>query len=68
LRCLNCKGEHVANDKKCVYKRHENNRSWHDRRAVLDKEEARVRREEHSKVIKQVHEAPEIIEVSDSSS
>jgi hypothetical protein len=25
IRCLNCKGEHVANDKKCVYKRHENN-------------------------------------------
>jgi hypothetical protein len=67
LRCLNCKGEHVANDKKCVYKRHENNRSWHDRRAVADKEEARVRREERSKVIKQAREAPEIIEVSDSS-
>jgi hypothetical protein len=33
----------------------------------LDKEEARVRREERSKVIKQAREAPEIIEVSDSS-
>jgi hypothetical protein len=65
--CLNCKGEHMANDKKCVYKRHENNRSWHDRRAVADKEEARIRRENHIKTINQAQEAPEIIEVSDSS-
>jgi hypothetical protein len=57
----------MANDKKCVYKRHENNRSWHDRRAVADKEEARNRRENRIKTINQARKAPEIIEVSDSS-
>jgi hypothetical protein len=57
----------MANDKKCVYKRHKNNRSWHDRRAVADKEEARIRRENRIKTINQVRDAPEIIEVNDSS-
>jgi hypothetical protein len=31
LQCINCKGEHLSNDKKCVYKHHENDRAWHER-------------------------------------
>jgi hypothetical protein len=32
LKCINCKGAHLASNSKCVYKRHQNNIAWHNQR------------------------------------
>ncbi|KAF7761987.1 hypothetical protein Agabi119p4_9979 [Agaricus bisporus var. burnettii] len=68
LKCLNCKGEHTADSFKCVYKKNQNDRAWHDRRANSDREEELAKRERRNAVIKQTLAMPEseIEEIQDS--
>jgi hypothetical protein len=68
LKCLNCIGEHTADSSKCVYKRHQNNRAWHDRRAEVDRQVAKERKERRNANITQALQMPasQIIEVDDS--
>jgi hypothetical protein len=67
VRCLNCKGAHTADSFKCVYKKHQNDISWHDRRREADMKEHKEKRERRKANITQaLQNESRIIEVLDS--
>jgi hypothetical protein len=68
LKCVNCKGTHLASDSKCVYKRHQNNVAWHNQRREADYKILREKRERQKTNITQtLQPGAEIIEINSSS-
>jgi hypothetical protein len=68
LKCVNCKGAHLASDSKCVYKRHQNNVAWHNQRREADYKTLREKRERQKANITQtLQPGAEIIEINSSS-
>jgi hypothetical protein len=68
LKCINCKGSHLASDSKCVYKRHQNNVAWHNQRREADYKALREKRErQKTNITQSLQPEAEIIEITSSS-
>jgi hypothetical protein len=68
LKCINCKGAHLASNSKCVYKHHQNNVTWHNQRRKADYKALHEKREcQKTNITQTLQEGVEIIEVTSSS-
>ncbi|XP_006462041.1 hypothetical protein AGABI2DRAFT_143747 [Agaricus bisporus var. bisporus H97] len=61
IKCINCKGNHMANSTKCTYKRHQNNILWHDQRRATDMAIEREKCDNRRRTIHQSWETTSIV-------
>jgi hypothetical protein len=68
LKCINCKGAHLASDSKCVYKRHQNNVAWHNQCREANYKALKEKRERQlMNVTQALAPETEVIEITSSS-